>query len=229
MNTVVAEFEKVSRETYDKFIEESGFDKSKFVDYDDIKIPARSTKGSAGYDFYSGMEYDYLDDSVVRKCYDVMYEARKCVELLISNYSINFLNGRHILIPTFIKCNMNFTPVYNDSNWVLILAPKSGIGSKTGMRLSNTIGIIDSDYYNNPDNEGHILLDITYDPISYGSEKHLIEGEQIYTFYGRPSLVVEKNQKLVQGFFVPFGTAANDRENKNFVERTGGFGSTGLN
>lgn len=220
MNTVVAEFEKVSRETYEKFIENSGYDKSKFVDYDDIKIPARATKGSAGYDFYAGMEYDYDKDYKLRKIFNNALEALNLQLLLhdVMNPLLYFKQLGHIVVPTFIKCNMNYTEVYNDSNWVLILAPKSGIAAKTGLRLSNTVGIIDSDYYNNPDNEGHILLDICYDPYTYMSCRTDI-----------PEIKVEKNQKLVQGFFVPFGTAANDRENKNFVERTGGFGSTGLN
>ena len=220
MNTVVAEFEKVSRETYEKFIENSGYDESKFVDYDDIKIPARATKGSAGYDFYAGMEYDYDKDYELRKGANGVFNAINLQLLIpeVMNPLLYFKQFGHIVVPTFIKCNMNYTEVYNDSNWVLILAPKSGIASKTGFRLSNTIGIIDSDYYNNPDNEGHILLDICYDPYVYMSTQEI-----------KTEFKVEKNQKLVQGFFVPFGTAANDRENKNFVERTGGFGSTGLN
>ena len=44
--------------------------------------------------------------------------------------------------------------------WVLIMAPRSGLGFKYGLRLNNTIGIIDSDYYN-ADNEGHIMLSLT--------------------------------------------------------------------
>ena len=222
MNTVVAEFEKVSRETYEKFIENSGYDKSKFVDYDDIKIPARATKGSAGYDFYAGMEYDYTLDRETRKGIDrrAKLEALDLQFLVpeVNHPCIHFTHFCHIVVPTFIKCNMNYTEVYNDSNWVLVIAPKSGIASKTGLRLSNTMGIIDSDYYNNPDNEGHILLDICYEPYIYADALTI-----------RPVIHIDKNQKLVQGVFLPFGTAANDRENKNFVERTGGFGSTGLN
>ena len=38
--------------------------------------------------------------------------------------------------------------------------PKSGLGFKYYVRLANTIGVIDEDYYNNPDNEGHIYFQI---------------------------------------------------------------------
>ena len=86
-----------------------------------------------------------------------------------------------------------------DKNTVMLICPRSGWGTKFGMKLINTIGVIDSDYYL-AKNEGHIMaiisVDTTFD-----------------TFSG---------DKFMQGIIVPFvrcGKASNK-------QRTGGFGST---
>lgn len=65
-----------------------------------------------------------------------------------------------IKIPTGIKVNLSTA---EDSNMKKFLAlyPRSSLGFKYGMRLMNTVGIIDQDYYNNPYNEGHIIVAIT--------------------------------------------------------------------
>ena len=65
--------------------------------------------------------------------------------------------GTAIMIPTGIRVKF----VENDGNgsdWALLFLPKSGIGTKTSIRLSNTLGLIDCDYYYSPDNEGHIMI-----------------------------------------------------------------------
>lgn len=56
-----------------------------------------------------------------------------------------------VLIPTFIKAEI-------DDDKVLELYPRSSYGIKKGLELANTVGIIDADYYNNEDNEGHIMI-----------------------------------------------------------------------
>ena len=58
------------------------------------------------------------------------------------------------LIPTGVKSNMN-------DDEVLLLVVRSSAGIKQGIRLNNTIGVIDKDYYNNKENEGHIFIKIT--------------------------------------------------------------------
>lgn len=79
--------------------------------------------------------------------------------------------------------------------------PKSGLGFKYGMRLSNTIGIIDSDYYFS-DNEGHIQA----------------------KFSAHKPFSVNAGQKFMQGIFIPYGITCDDHAN---AVRNGGFGSTG--
>lgn len=58
-----------------------------------------------------------------------------------------------IKIPTGIKA-------YFEKDEVLILVVRSSMGFKFNIRLVNQVGIIDADYYNNKDNEGHIFVKI---------------------------------------------------------------------
>ena len=58
-----------------------------------------------------------------------------------------------IKIPTGIKA-------YFENDEVLILVVRSSMGFKFNVRLVNQIGIVDADYYNNKDNEGHIFIKI---------------------------------------------------------------------
>ena len=137
--------------------------------YDNIKIPRRSTAGSAGYDF-------------------------------VFPYGTTELGpGNSMLVPTGIKCNMA-------PGWVLLEFPRSSLGFKYRIQLDNTVGIIDSDYYNNPSNEGHIMIKVTND------------SREGYT------CVFNTGDKFCQGIFVPFGITIDDEANNL---RTGGLGSTG--
>ncbi|MCF8009453.1 MAG: hypothetical protein K9K32_06775, partial [Halanaerobiales bacterium] len=61
--------------------------------------------------------------------------------------------GSEIKIPTGIKA-------YMQPDEVLFAYPRSSLGFKYYCRLANTIGVIDADYYNNEDNEGHIWIKI---------------------------------------------------------------------
>ena len=61
--------------------------------------------------------------------------------------------GDTVSVPTGIRARIN-------SGWVLLLFPKSGLGFKYRLRLENTVGVIDSDYYGS-ENEGHIIIKMT--------------------------------------------------------------------
>lgn len=61
--------------------------------------------------------------------------------------------GERKVIPTGVKAK------YPDDEF-LLLAIRSSIGFEYNIRLCNQVGIIDSDFYNNPENEGHIYLAI---------------------------------------------------------------------
>ena len=60
--------------------------------------------------------------------------------------------GEAVTIPTGIRCEMQ-------PGWVLMLFPRSGLGFKHQVRLANTVGVIDSDYFHAA-NEGHIMVRI---------------------------------------------------------------------
>ena len=63
-------------------------------------------------------------------------------------YSIKLPVNASAKIPTGIRCKMN-------DGWLLMAAPRSGLGFKYFTRFANTVGIIDSDYYNS-ENEGNL-------------------------------------------------------------------------
>lgn len=152
-------FEIISREEFEK-------DLKRMCNYEDITLPTRSTKHSAGYDFKSPINFE-----------------------LQPNESIK--------IPTGIKACMN------DDEYLAILV-RSSMGFKYNIRLCNQVGIVDSDYYNNPDNEGHIFIKIKN------------EGDQV--------LSIKKGDRFAQGIFNKFLLTDDDSADK---DRIGGFGSTG--
>ena len=80
--------------------------------------------------------------------------------------------------------------------------PKSGLGFKYRMKLANTIGIVDSDYYFST-NEGHIMAKI----------------------FSKESFHLDPGNKFMQGIFLPFGVTQDDA---CAGVRNGGFGSTGI-
>ena len=105
--------------------------------------------------------------------------------------------GETIKIPTGIRVKI-------DEGWVLKLYPRSGLGFKFRLQLNNTVGIIDSDYYNS-DNEGHIFIKITNDSN---------EGKTV---------TLKTGEAFCQGIFVEYGITYDDDVSEI---RNGGFGST---
>lgn len=101
------------------------------------------------------------------------------------------------LIPTGIKADMN-------EDEVLMIYIRSSLGFKYNIRMCNQTGIIDKDYYNNKDNEGHIFVKIQN------------EGDKPKEF--------KQGENIVQGIFTKFLTI--DNEDTIEKERSGGFGST---
>lgn len=112
----------------------------------------------------------------------------------VSTVSFSLNAGESIVIPTGIRAKI-------EDGWVLNLYPRSGLGFKTHMYLANTVGIIDSDYYN-ADNEGHIMIKVVAD---------------------KP-LTINAGERFAQGMFTLFGITYDDNADS---ERTNGLGSTG--
>ena len=101
------------------------------------------------------------------------------------------------LIPTGVKAQI-------DEGYWLELAVRSSTPRKLKLILANGIGIVDSDYYNNPDNEGHIMF-------------------QVYNLSSNNVVTFHKGDRIGQGVFVPYGLTDDDNVERL---RTGGFGST---
>ena len=116
---------------------------------------------------------------------------------IFSTVDFKLSPGETIKIPTGIRAKM-------DENWVLKIYPRSGLGFKFRLQMNNTVGIIDSDYFNS-DNEGHIFLKLTND----SNEGRTVE--------------VAAGTGLVQGIFLEYGITVDDEADG---VRNGGFGST---
>ena len=101
---------------------------------------------------------------------------------------------------TVIPTGIRWVTEEDENNMVLIICPRSGLGTKYGMRLANTIGIIDADYFQ-ANNEGHIMAIVNTD----------------FNFTLQPG------DRFMQGIIVPFVHCGE----KINTTRTGGFGSTG--
>ena len=100
------------------------------------------------------------------------------------------------LIPTGIRW------ITDDPSTVLLCMPRSGLGFKYGLRLKNTIGVIDSGYWKS-DNEGHIMAKIQVDD----------------------HFTLESGKAFMQGIITKYLVC--DDDNAQGV-RNGGFGSTGM-
>lgn len=110
---------------------------------------------------------------------------------------LNFMlkPGETIMIPTGIRA-------YMPHNMVLMVFPRSGLGTKYQIGLCNTVGIVDADYYD-ADNEGHIHIKLSNN------------GDKLVS--------IEQGQAFCQGIFTTYYTVYNDNVLKT---RNGGFGST---
>ena len=137
------------------------------TNYNDIIIPKRSTKFSAGYDFYMPYDLTIKKDEVV-------------------------------LIPTGIKVMLN-------SDEFLGIYIRSSLGFKYNLRMCNQVGIIDSDYYNNTSNEGHIFVKLKNE--------------------GDNDIILKKYDRYVQGIIQKYYVVDNEKEIEDI--RVGGIGSSG--
>ena len=106
-----------------------------------------------------------------------------------------------ILIPTGIKCYFSAAEA---KNWHLKLYPRSSLGIRHKVVLTNGTGVIDADYYNNPDNDGDIMI-------------------SLYNYGGR-GIHINAGDKIMQGIFEAYAITEEDAASGS---RTGGLGSTG--
>ena len=104
--------------------------------------------------------------------------------------------GMSVNLETGVKACM-------EDDEVMLLFIRSSLGIKQGLTLSNSCGVIDADYYNNPDNDGHFILNI----INTGNSVQRIPARS----------------RVAQAVFVKYLTVDDDNATG---ERIGGIGST---
>ena len=104
------------------------------------------------------------------------------------------------IAPTLIKTGIK---AYMEEDEVLYLYNRSSNPKKKGLILANSVGVVDADYYGNPDNDGHIM----------------------FAFFNikEEDVLIKKGEAIGQGVFQKYLTVDNDQAGG---ERTGGFGST---
>lgn len=149
----------------------------------EIQLPQRATHHAAGYDFEAAAEI-------------VIPSIWKQVLTRKIGQEGDNKKLKPTLVPTGIKA-------YMGEDEYLQLANRSSNPLKRFLSLANGIGVIDSDYYNNEANEGHIMFQ--------------------FTNFGLTDTVIKKGERIGQGIFLPFLKADQDQTT---TERTGGFGSS---
>lgn len=120
------------------------------------------------------------------------YDLAVCEEVTINP-------GEIVLVNTGLKVQI-------PKGEVLLVFPRSSLGIKKFLTMANNVGVIDGDYFDNPNNEGHIMIPL----LNFGKEK----------------VILEKGERVAQGIFIQYFKTTDD--DKNTVdERLGGFGSSG--
>lgn len=173
---------------------------SKFKDQD-FNMPRRKTTGSAGYDFV------VVEDTIIPPYNQLManldYAIFKDNDKPEEAYDLNKIaaftkatGAKPTLVSTGVKA-------YMPKDIYLELSVRSSCPLKYWIIMANGVGIIDSDYADNPDNEGEIFFQlINLSPVP---------------------IILHKGDIIGQGIFKPYFKTSSDEA----IElRTGGFGST---
>lgn len=155
-----------------------------------INLPVRATEHAAGYDF------EAAEDVVIESIWKS--GVLNVLKLVLTKGEEETIakKMKPSLIPTGIKA-------YMGEDEFLQLANRSSNPLKRFLVLTNGVGVIDSDYYNNPDNEGHIMFQISN--------------------FGIRDVQIKKGERIGQGIFLPFLKADQDQAG---AKRSGGFGSS---
>lgn len=162
----------------------------------DFNLPVRKTKNSAGYDF------EVAEDIVVPSFYQHFSTMLTNADPAHTNSLdetaklTKEFKTKPTLVSTGIKCKL-------DEGYYLELSVRSSTPLKYWLVLANSVGIIDADYYNNPDNEGEIFFQvINFSPFPIQLKRGDIIGQGIIKKYHMT------DDDMAEGL------------------RTGGFGST---
>ena len=146
-----------------------------------------------GFEIAKGFENAGINLPVRSTKNSAGYDIEAAEDVVIPAFK---LGQKPVLVKTGLKA-------YMQSDEVLILANRSSNPGKKGLILANSIGVVDSDYYGNPDNDGHIMF--------------------AFFNFKDEDIEIKKGERIGQGMFQKYLVTDNDVTGG---ERTGGFGST---
>lgn len=168
---------------------------SKYKDAE-INLPKRSTAYAAGYDFEVAEDTFVPSLSSLFDSMQILKSGTMTLEEMAAYTKKS--KTKPTLVPTGIKCQL-------ESFEYLELSVRSSLPLKHWLILANGVGIIDADYYNNPDNEGHIYFQlINLSPFG---------------------IQLKKGDRIGQGILRTYGLIDGDKYGEGAM-RKGGFGST---
>ena len=146
-----------------------------------------------GFEIEKGFENKGINLPERKTKYSAGYDIEAAEDTVVPS----FKKGMN---PTLIKTGLK---AYMKDDEVLMLYNRSSNPKKKGLILSNSVGVIDKDYYGNPDNDGHIM----------------------FAFYNikDEDITVKKGDAIGQGVFQKYLVTDDDSAEG---ERVGGFGST---
>ena len=146
-----------------------------------------------GFEIAKGFEDKRINLPVRKTKYSAGYDVEAAEDTIIPSFEKG-------MKPTLIKTGIK---AYMQDDEVLILANRSSNPGKKGLILANSIGVVDKDYYGNPDNDGHIMFAFFN-----------IKDEDVE---------IKKGDCIGQAIFQKYFVADEDVAEG---ERMGGFGST---
>ena len=146
-----------------------------------------------GFEIAKGFEDKGINLPIRKTKYSAGYDIEAAEDCIIPAFKPG-------MAPTLVKTGLKS---YMSEGEDLMLCNRSSNPKKKGLILANSVGIVDADYYENPDNDGHIM----------------------FAFYNIKDVDVEikKGDAIGQGIFQKYFVVDNDNAEG---ERLGGFGST---
>ena len=146
-----------------------------------------------GFEVAKGFEECGINLPVRKTKYSAGYDIEAAEDCIIPA----FKPGQ---APTLVKTGLK---AYMAEDEYLMLCNRSSNPKKKGLVMANSVGIIDADYYGNPDNDGHFM----------------------FSFFNikEEDVQIKKGEAIGQAIFQKFGVVDDDNAEG---ERVGGFGST---
>ena len=146
-----------------------------------------------GFEIAKGFEDKGINLPIRKTKYSAGYDIEAAEDCVVPAFKPG-------MAPTLVKTGLK---AYMKDDEYLMLCNRSSNPKKKGLILANSVGIVDKDYYGNPDNDGHIM----------------------FAFYNikDEDTEIKKGDCIGQAIFMPFLIADGDNAEG---ERTGGFGST---